>query len=323
MKVLVSGAGGFLGRHLVAELIAHGHAVRAIVRTGSCLPAWHPGIEVCQADLESHLELERTFDEIDAIFHLAAATKGYHATQVASTLAGTRRLLTAMARSSVDRLIHVSSLLVYDWTRAQRVLTEDTPLLKSAAGLGAYTEAKFEQEQLIHRMAQEIGLKLTIARPGFVWGPTRNEIGGMGRYRYPFYFMFGPFSRLPLTYVSNCANCLVAMLDDAAVGETFNIIDNDHVRVWRYVLEYARRTRTLGVPVPVPYFLGLGVAKTVSSLMRAHPYGDRILPSLLHPQRYQMQFKPLRFSNRKLSKTLGWRPPLSFDECLRRAYGAQ
>jgi nucleoside-diphosphate-sugar epimerase len=117
MKVLISGAGGFLGRYLVDRLCERGHAVRAIVRPTSHEPKWLREVETFRADLELSDNLESAFAEIDAVVHLAAASAGSERAQITSTIAGTERLLKAMALSSARRLLHVSSLVVYDWSR--------------------------------------------------------------------------------------------------------------------------------------------------------------------------------------------------------------
>src|SRR5229473_971682 len=83
----------------------------------------------------------------------------------------------------------------------------------------------------------------------------------MGRIFDRIYLMFGPFTRLPLTHVVNCANCLVAALEcPGAIGESFNVVDGDQIRVLRYVREFIRRTGRRGILLPVPYLLGLAVA---------------------------------------------------------------
>src|SRR5258708_5803188 len=128
MKVLVSGAGGFLGRHLVDQLLARGHAVRAIVRRESLEGPWPREVEIFQADLRVTSGLRVAFNDIDAVVHAAAATSGSEDTQFASTVVATERFLEAMAQTSVRRLIHISSFVVYDWSRAKRLMSEETPL---------------------------------------------------------------------------------------------------------------------------------------------------------------------------------------------------
>ncbi len=321
MRVLVSGAGGFLGRHVVDRLLMRGHDVRAIIRPTSTLPAWAGKVEIFRADLRVHDALITAFANIDAVIHLAAATSGSEDTQFTSSVVATERFLDAMAQSFVRRLIHVSSLVVYDWSATKTIMDEETPLLKNIYDMGAYTIAKVWQERVVKRAAGAYSWDLTIMRPGFIWGPEHAEIAGMGRRFGRIYLMFGPFTRLPLSYVANCADCLVTATESpAAIGETFNVIDGDDVRVWRYAREYARRIGPRGVLLPVPYSIGFGIAN-VAALASKMLFGKKgKLPSILMPRRFESQFKPIRFSNNKLKQRLTWVPPLSFDECLSGTY---
>jgi UDP-glucose 4-epimerase len=322
MSVLVSGAGGFLGRYVVDRLLKGGHKVRAIIRPAAPDPSWKPDVEVVRADLRAHNNLVTIFDGIEAVLHLAAATNGSEDVQFASSVTATERFLDAMAQSSTKRLLHVSSLVVYDWRRAKRVMDENTPLLSDIYAMGPYTIAKVWQERVVRRYAADNSLSLTILRPGFIWGPQHAEIAGMGRRFGQTSFMFGPFTRLPLCHVVNCADCVVAALENpATIGEIFNVVDGDDVRVLRYTREYARRTGQVKFLFPVPYHVGLGLANLASFTSRAL-FGEKgKLPSLLMPRRFEAQFKPVRFNNRKLTDLLKWKPPLSFDECLGFTYG--
>jgi nucleoside-diphosphate-sugar epimerase len=324
MNVLVTGAGGFLGRSVIDQLVERGHRVRAMVRPASRVPNWPKEVESYRADLRSNDDLVSAFSGIDAVLHLAAAVSGSEDTQFASTVVGTENLLGAMAKSATKRLIHVSSFAVYDWSQAHGVLDETSPVLSDPYRMGGYTIAKVWQERIVIRAAQKNSWELTIARPGFIWGPEHAEIAGMGRHAGRVYIMFGPFTRLPLSHVTNCANCLVCAVEKpaAASGQTFNIVDGDDIRVKRYVGEYTRHINERAIRLPVPYWVGYGVARLALFTSKTL-FGDRgKLPSLLTPCRFEAQFKPLRFSNRKVREALGWVPPLTFEECVKATYGA-
>jgi nucleoside-diphosphate-sugar epimerase len=321
MRVLVTGANGFLGQQVVDQLLARGHSIRALIRPASAEPKWRGEVEVFRADLRVHENLVSAFDDVDSVIHAAAATGGSEDIQFASTVVATERLLDAMVKSSVKRLIHVSSLAVYDWSGAKNTMDEDTPLENNIYDMGAYTIAKAWQERVISRYATVHSWELTIMRPGFIWGPGHAVVAGMGRHFGRIYLLFGPLTRLPLSHVVNCADCLVTAVESPlAIGEKFNVVDGDDIRVWRYVHEYAKRTKQLGLFVPLPYWFGLGIAK-LASLTSQILFGKKgKLPSLLVPSRFESQFKPLRFSNRKLREILKWSPPLNFEECLTSTY---
>jgi nucleoside-diphosphate-sugar epimerase len=324
VKVLVTGAGGFLGRHVVDRLLVRGHEVRAVVRPASPIPVWPNTVEVFRADLRTADNLLSAFDGIDAVIHLASATSGNEDVQFASTVVATERFLGAMAKSSVRRFVHVSSLVVYDWARPKTIMDEDTPLLDSPYDMGGYTIAKVWQERIVTNFSKTRSLDLTILRPGFIWGDQHAKIAGMGRQFGRALLMFGPFTRLPLTHVANCADCIVIATESpAAVGQIFNVVDNDDIRVRQYAGEFAKRSGQKGFSLPLPYHFGLGLAyfaKFVSRIL----FGKKgKLPSLLTPRRFEAQFKPIRFSNRKLKEKLAWSPPLSFEECLSETYGTK
>jgi UDP-glucose 4-epimerase len=317
MRILVSGAGGFLGQHVVARLLERGHNVRAMVRPGAPIPRWGGDVDVFAADLRVANNLDQAFDKVDGVLHLAAAVTGGEDAQFASTVVATERFLESMAKSSVKRLVHVSSFVVYDWATAKKVLDEETPLAQNIYGMGGYTIAKVWQERLVSRATSQNGWITTIIRPGFIWGPSREDIAGMGRRIGPIHVMFGPFTRLPLCHVVNCADCLsVAIENTAAENMTFNVVDSDHIRVWRYAKAFGRVSGKRAIFVPLPYTAGLMLAKAASFVSRQAYGKEGKLPSLLVPRRFESQFKPLRFSNQRIKRILGWTPPLSFEQCL-------
>jgi nucleoside-diphosphate-sugar epimerase len=322
VKVLVTGAGGFLGRHVVARLLERGHAVRVVLRPSSPLPAWGGEVEVVRGDLRSSAGLAGAFHGVDLAMHLAVGAHGDDEVLLADTLLGTERFLEAMARSPVKRLVLASSFVVYDWGRARGTLDEQSPLVADVYGGSGYDIAKHWQERMVSTAAKDHEWEVTVLRPGFIWGAGRAAIAGMGRRLGSCYLLIGPWTRLPLTHVENCADCFVASVENAAaIGQVFNVIDDDAVRVWRYAREYARGTGQAGIPVPIPYLAGLGLARLAALTSRLLFGKKGRLPSLLTPRRFVAQFKPLRFSNRNLRHGLGWSPPLSFEECLARTYG--
>src|SRR5688572_29457798 len=107
MKVLVTGANGFLGRHVVNELLRRGHRVRAIVRPAARLVdlRWPGEVDLHFGDLRTSPTLEAAFEGIDVVIHLAAAVQGSEDMQFASSVVGTERLLDAMSQSATRRLV--------------------------------------------------------------------------------------------------------------------------------------------------------------------------------------------------------------------------
>jgi nucleoside-diphosphate-sugar epimerase len=317
VKVLVTGAGGFLGRHVVAELLRRGHRVRALLRAGSPAPE---GIEVVRGDLRSPATLAGIADEATGVLHLAAAMNADPEEAFTTAVVGTENLFAALRGSAVDRVILASSVAVYDWSAANARITEDTPLVRNPWPRGGYTVAKLWQEHVSRAAAAEQGVALTILRPGFIWGPGHEALAGIGPRVGPLHVVVCGRRRLPLTHVENCADCFVTVLEDQrAAGRAYNVVDNTGVSPWRYAGRLLS-TRAHGLRFPVPYAAVRGAG--ILAMLTAHrvfEHGGR-LPSVLDPPRSEARFKPVQWTSERLERELGWKPPLSFDGAVRRSY---
>jgi UDP-glucose 4-epimerase len=325
VRVLITGASGFLGRHVVAAFLRRGHAARVLVRPASRLDDqdWSGSVEVVRADLRVARDLVAALAEIDVLVHLAAAVTGSEDAQFAATVGGTERLLDAMALAHTRRLVLASSFSVYDWSAIRGTLTEESPL-ETGADLyerDGYAVAKAWQERIVRRAAAAHGWQLTVLRPGFIWGRDHAYLACLGQKVGRLHVVFGGSTRLPLTHVVNCADLFATAAEDPrAIGETFNVVDDDEVRAWGYLGEYLKHSGDRGFRIPVPYSLALAGVRLVRWSSRWVFRGKGKLPSLLVPCRFEARFKPLRYSNRKAREVLGWRPPLRFAECLRLTY---
>jgi UDP-glucose 4-epimerase len=327
MRALVTGANGFLGRHVVAELLRRGHAVRALVRPSARVAGlrWPEAVELVRADLRVARDLGPAFDGVDVVIHLAAAVTGDGDAQFAAAVVGTERLLGAMAGAGTRRLVLASSFSVYDWRAARGTLDERTPVV--AAPLlyerDGYAVAKVWQERVARRESDRQGWELTVLRPGFIWGPGHGYLACLSQRAGPVHLVFGPTTRLPLTHVENCAACFALAAEHSrAAGETFNVVDGDALRAWGYLGDHLRLSGERGLRVPIPYALAAAGVRLAHASSKLLFRGKGKLPSLLVPCRFEARFKPLRFSNRKAREVLGWRPELIYQEGLRRTYGS-
>jgi UDP-glucose 4-epimerase len=324
LKVLVTGANGFLGRHVVAELSRRGHAVRAMVRASARVEQlrWPGAIEIVRGDLRAHRDWGAVFAGVDCVVHLAALVVGDEDAQFASTVVGTERFLAGMAASGVSRLVFCSSFSVYDWSGVRRELTEASPLERDLYERDGYAVAKVWQERVVRRFADTNGWRLTVLRPGFIWGRGNAHLAGIGQDLGPVHLVVGgPWRRMPLTHVENCAHCFATAVEHPrAIGETFNVVDGHDLGVWRYAGEYLRRSGVGGIRVLVPYRLWYGLTRLAQFSSRRMFRGKGKLPGILVPCKFEARFKPLRFPNAKLRDLLDWRPPLSFEQCIEHTY---
>jgi 2-alkyl-3-oxoalkanoate reductase len=324
MRALVTGANGFLGRHVVRALLARGIEVRAMVRPAACLEGlgWPSPVEVFRADLRTSRELPRAFEGVDVLLHLAAVVSGGEDVQFAGTVVGTERMLDAMAASPCRRLLLCSSFSVYDYSSIGGTLDEGSPLHRApdVYTRDGYTIAKWWQERVARRFAEEHGWGLTVLRPGFIWGRDHGYLAALGQQLGRHHLVIGPLTRLPMTHVENCADVFaLAAADARARGQTFNVVDGPGERIWTYLSDYMRGSGQPGWRLPLPYWLAIMVVRLAFATV--FKTATKV-PSILIPRRLESRLKPLRFENRKLRQTLGWTPPLDYQQCLARTYGS-
>jgi nucleoside-diphosphate-sugar epimerase len=323
MKALVTGANGFLGRRVVAALLARGVEVRALVRPAAHLEAlgWPTSVEVFRADLRASRELGRAFEGVDVLLHLAAVVSGGEDAQFAGTVAGTERLLDAMAASACRRLVLCSSFTVYDYGATGRILDENAPLyqVEDIYTRDGYTIAKWWQERVTRRVAEEHGWDLTVLRPGDIWGRDHGYLAALSQQLGRWHLVISPLKRIAITHVDNCADVFaLAAVDARARGQTLNVIDGAGERAWTYLSDYMGGSGKAGWRLPIPYWLAIRAVRLAYATVFRRATK---VPGVLIPRKFESRFRPVRFENRRLRETLGWTPPLDYQQCLARTYG--
>ena len=306
LRILVTGAGGFIGGAAVRAALGRGHRVTRLVRTAPASAA--AGQETVVADLSAAGPLAQAIAGHDVVIHCAASLAGGAPEQARDTLAATAHLLAAMRDAGVGRLVLVSSFAVYDH-RALPVgarLDETSPLEADAAARGPYVEAKLAQEQLVRAAA---GLDWRIVRPGLVFGPGRGWFYHLGMPAPGgVWLALSGQAELPLTHVDNCAGAVVAAAETAASGVVANVVDDVRPTRLAYMRALAAATAPGTRVVDVPWTL-LAAGGRMANLMG-------LTPGMLHPARLAARCKPLTYDNAVAKTALGWRPALPMDVAL-------
>ncbi len=325
MKVLVTGASGFLGQRVVEAFVRGGHSVRALIRSRTEVEElpWGGQVELCRGDMRAPDSLAEAVKGVDAVVHLAGSPEADPDVLFAAVVVGTEHLVAAMARAGVRRLVLASSFAVYDPTTLNGVADETAPLEADPYSREGYTVAKLWQERVARRGAAEHGLQLTVLRPGLVWGPGREEVGSLGVRLRGVQVLFGARSPLRLTFVDNCADCFVAAtVSSTTVGETMNVVDGNDVTAWRYAGELRNLSGSPRMRLVVPYSLAFALVRLVHRLARA-VLGDGVrLPGVFMPRRFEARFKPLHYRTDRVRELSGWTPKVSFEDAAARSFPA-
>jgi len=223
VTVLVTGAAGLVGTHVLDALRSRGDRPRAFVREHSVATVQAFGAEAVVGDVTDVSAWQRAATDVRAIIHAAALVASHDSfdefTRV--NVGGTRLALEA-ARRTGARLIHVSTVAVYGRsavfdTGAQGV-TEDYPF-QPIPEKDFYARSKRAAEQLIHEEAAHGGLSVVSIRPNVIYGErdllfTRRLIANLNRGFLP---QVGPgTNHLSCVYAGNVASAILAALDAPA-----------------------------------------------------------------------------------------------------------
>jgi nucleoside-diphosphate-sugar epimerase len=313
VRVLITGANGFIGEALCARFFQENHSVRKTIR--SLCTAKQPArqdhgfvLSDCfvSGDIGPDTDWAAALREVDAVIHLAARV---HVTRdttadalgefIKVNVSGTKKLAVAAAQADVKRFVYLSSAKVNGESTAHLAFSEhDTP-----APEDAYAISKLEAEQTLQKLADETGLEVVIIRPPLVYGPqvranflTLLKLVDRG-VPLPFASVANQRS---LLYVGNLVDAIIRCIEHpAAVGQTFLVSDGEDVSTPELI---KRLAATLGRParlIPLPTLLLnlagriLGKADEISRLAGS-----------------------LQVDSSRIRQVLDWAPPFSMKQGL-------
>jgi nucleoside-diphosphate-sugar epimerase len=241
-RVLVTGAGGFIGGRVVEVLHLSGRPVRAgIRRWASAARIGRFPVDITMCDVTDPKQVSAALDGVEAVVHCAGGS-----TQ--ANVAGTECLLRTCAERGVKRFVHLSSVAVYG--EASGDVDETWPLLAGGEDYGA---VKAEGERLC-RQYGATGLGVVILRPSIVYGPFSAAwtIEFAQRLTAGAWLLPDRFSRgtCNLLYIDDLVQAIILALDqESGVGEAFNISGTERVTWGEY---FGALSRAMGLGVLEP-----------------------------------------------------------------------
>ena len=309
--MLVTGASGFVGQALCAELVRRGCAVRGVVRSHAAIAASIMSVSVI-SEISADTNWSAAFDGVEVVIHLAARVHVMN--DIASdplsefrrvNTAGTEHLARCAAGNGVRRLVYVSSIKVNgEETRdGQRFSETDAPAPQDPYGV-----SKWEAEQALHRVAKETGLEVVIVRPTLVYGPGMKgnfaqmlNVVGRG---IPL-----PFASLQnqrsLIYLGNLVDALITCATHpSAINQTYLVCDGEDVST-----PYLLRQLASAMDVPSRLFpCPPALLRWAGKLTGKSQQLERLLGSL-------------RVDGDKIRRELNWVPPYSLQQGLQATAG--
>jgi nucleoside-diphosphate-sugar epimerase len=326
MKILVTGATGFVGRYLCRTAIDRHYSVLAVVRPSSDRSKLPPATEFLSVDSISSPIPETALRGIDTVIHLAARVHVMKDTS-GDPLAAHRQINTnatlslarQAAQQGVKRFIYLSSIKVNGEgsTNLDRPYTEnDIPQPSDP-----YGESKWEAEQGLKQISQETGLEIVIIRPPLVYG---SQVKGNFEQLLRIIQLGLPLplgsikNRRSLIYVGNLVDAILSCTDHpAATNQTFLVSDGEDLSTPELIRRLATQidnhkssgvsgaelylplsNQTGGLPIPPQLLTLFGKLTGQTATI------ERLLGSLT-------------VDTSHIQTSLNWKPPFSVDEGLK------
>jgi nucleoside-diphosphate-sugar epimerase len=276
MRILVTGATGFLGGALARRLQARGDEVTALGRNPALLAELeHAGMRPTCADLADAAAIHAACQGQEIVFHCGALSSAWGPAQAfyRANVLGTRNVIAGCEAGAVQRLVHVSTPSIYFRFATRLDVREDALLPTKAAN--EYARTKLLAEAEIDR-AFARGLPVITIRPRAIFGEGDNAILPRlidrlqrGRLR-----IIGDGQNITdLTYVENVVDALLlcAEAPSALLGRKYNITNGEPLPLWPLI---EKLCRALGYEYPrrhIPYPLALGLAGVLEGICHLLP----------------------------------------------------
>ncbi len=317
MKILVTGGTGFLGRRTVAELVARGHKVRLLVRSGSSRDRFPAGVEFATGDVTDRGSLVAAASGgggCDAILHAAALVKilAPAADFDRINVGGLNNVLAAARATGIERIVYVSSFIALG-------PTENGPggQLDESAKTGAVSGERvwindYERTKTLAdrraRAAIAEGVPLSVVYPGVIYGPgeltegnivVRHVLDLIGK-KLPA-LLGKPERRWSYVLVDDVARGTAEVLEREP-GSRY-VLGGDNVSLAEF---YALVEELTGVPVPKRRFPD-GVAKAAGALAKLWARATGTVPALT-PDLVEIYRHDWAYNSASATRDFGYRP---------------
>lgn len=312
--ILVTGATGFIGEHLVRTLLGTEQVVRILVRSEErARRTFGPlceRLEIAVGDLSDAESLERATAGVEQVYHLASwiSFQAPLEKMRAVNVEGTERLMRACRKAGVKRLVHVSSIAAGGPAEAAgdgRFITRlesDPP----APLPDAYGQTKLEQEQVALRYCER-GIEVIVVRPSAVFGPgdpagVNTLLWMVKQRRLPFY-LGSAQGVTNLVFVRDVVRGTIAAMQRGVSGEVYHLVGPNLTQEQLFgLLAQVSGGRAPRWAMPVPVLMGAArlFAATAKLTLRRR--------ALMHPHDVRSWTAPWAVSDEKARRDLGVEP---------------
>ena len=315
-RILVTGAGGYVGYHLVKELVAAGYYVRALVRPLSRIERLESlGVEILFGDVRSSNDVRQAAEGMDVIVHAAAATGGREQFMVDTAVQGTRNIADAAVVLNVKRVLYLSSMSVYDYSRMKNgdSITETSPLEEQPHLRGAYSLAKRQAEDVALLHLKDSAPAWTIVRPAVIIGGGPDPSAAVGsKLGNRLVCCSSRGKRVRVIHVDDVATAVISLLQNDGTKHQVYTLSNPPIRLCDYVDSCVGNGSEAPSVIYVPYFVTWLGAKGVNLLCKLT--GKK--PKMTNRQ-LKYLYRDVGSNSDSLMQQTGWRPRHEMPKAVR------
>ncbi len=303
MNVLVTGAAGYIGGHLVQRLLADGHKVIGLVHKFKPSDSSHKRLHYIFADISDYETVKQAVADVDftAVFHCAARVRDYGLWHefYPVNVAGTQHLLRLCTQRDVNRFVYLGHI-------------------PTSHGADGYSRSKKMAERLVLREQQDSGMPVVIIRPGNVFGPGHSvwvlRLFKAIKKHHVALIDHGQGIFLH-TYIDNLGDTLAATLKySGCVGEIITVTDGDNNTTWE---QYLNQLSMWAIGKQISRTISYPMAYFVSrwSMLQFYVLGKK---PVLTPLAVDLLTRKNGVSIKQAEELLDYAPRISYSESMKR-----
>lgn len=309
MKALVTGASGFVGTELCRELLKNNYQVKALYRDDTKIEELKKlDVELIKADIRDRESLEKAFNDVEIIFHIAALfrqAKNPDSVYYDINVEGVRNVFDAAIKNGVKRIIHCSTVGVHS-----HIINPPADETEDYRPGDIYQETKCEGEKLALIYYKDGKIGGSVIRPAMIWGPgdtrTLKVFKGIAKRKFP---LIGSGKTLVhWILVSDLAKAFRLLAETNINNEVYIIAGREAVKLEYMLNTIAKSFRVAGPKIRIPAWPIQIIGTIVEAICK--PFG---IEPPIYRRRVDFFTKTRSFDSSKAKKDFNFIPANSFE----------